>query len=256
MRTLLLPFCAVIGTIACTPPPAEPATPIEVAVDAKPKPPPVVLTEDPEARPESVEIVPSGAPIPELPPAWASPPLDAKDFGSALKKARGIRDTFARLTPPSTTDVARRGWFAYAVPLVDLASRSYAAAFHAADAPPEGRIDAIAEAADLELAFAMRLDELGIVELPDAWRSDPGLRVTFEEIATGPMKKWRDEARALAKRCVEVTNELQVRSDASRRCARIQSTQPGARAAPKKGDACACAPGDPLCSASLGGWCH
>ena len=48
-------------------------------------------------------------------------------------------------------------WFIQAQSLADQASRMYAAAFHAPDATREGRVDAIAEAAELAMTMARTL---------------------------------------------------------------------------------------------------
>jgi hypothetical protein len=178
-----------------------------------------------------------------------------------MQKARGARDSFSRLTPPAATAKAKeaslKAWFAQAQVLVDQASRMYAGAFHAPDAVREGRIDAIAEAAELDMTMARTLDEAGLASLPSAWRSDPSIASTFEDIAVGPTRRWRDEARVLARQCIETARESGVQTDAARRCAVLRTGAPlkVAKRGVDAGVPCACSPGDPLCSASLGGWC-
>jgi hypothetical protein len=135
----------------------------------------------------------------------------------------------------------------------------YAAAFRAPDAPREGRIEAIAEAAELDMAMARGLDDAGLGAIPQAWRTDPAIASTFEDVAVGPTRRWRDEARVLARQCVQTARELAVVNDAATRCAALRTGAPS-RQAKRGADAgagagCACVPGDPLCSTSLGGWC-
>jgi hypothetical protein len=147
-------------------------------------------------------------------------------------------------------------WFAHAQTFVDQASRMYAASFHAPDAPREGRIEAIAEAAELDMTMARSLDEAGLASLPVTWRADPAIASSFEDIAVGPTRRWRDEARVLARQCVDTARDAGVITDAARRCAALRTgTTAKAKRAPAANGGCACSPGDPLCSASLGGWC-
>ena len=133
----------------------------------------------------------------------------------------------------------------------------YAGAFHAKDAPRDGRIDAIAEAAELDMTMARTLDEQNLGSMPAAWRSDPAVAGTFEDVEVGPTRRWRAEARVLTRQCIDTARESNVATSAARRCAALRTGVPVkvARQAPDAGAGCACSPGDPLCSASLGGWC-
>jgi hypothetical protein len=180
-------------------------------------------------------------------------------FADALRKARYARDAHGRLsvTASTSTEGELKRWYTQVQVLADQASRMYAAAFHAADATREGRIEAIAEAAELDMTTARGLDDANLATLPPAWRADPAVASTFEDIAVGPTRRWRDEARVLARQCIEVARESGVITEAARRCTALRTGGPvkivtrGADA----GAPCACSPGDPLCSASLGGWC-
>lgn len=92
--------------------------------------------------------------------------------------------------------------------------------------------------------------------MPVAWRADPAVVSTFEDIAIGPTRRWRDEARVLARQCIDTARDSGVLTDAARRCAALRTGTPQkAKRGPDPNAGCACSPGDPLCSASLGGWC-
>lgn len=265
---LLLAGLAACGKAALEPhedPSARPA-PMEVVVadPAAPAPAPVAPRAQVESRVETAASAPRAeieaeAEPDTLPKTWTGPIVPGLTFADAMKKARGARDAFAHLSPPPSTakDANVKTWFGQAQVLVDQASRMYAAAFHAPDAAREGRIDAISEAADLDMSMARRLDELGLAALPPAWRSDPAVASTFEDIAVGPTRRWRDEARVLARQCIETSRETGVQTEAARRCAVLRTGVPVkiAKRGPDAGAPCACAEGDPLCSASLGGWC-
>lgn len=238
------------------------------------QPPAEVVVADPIARPTPFEpasappldVPPADSTQEPLPPAWTGPAIPKLGFADAMTRARAARDSFTRLGPPpqptgapdAAAEDPRKGWFTKAYAAVDRASRMYAAAFHAADASREGRIDAIAEAAELDLAMSQKLDDVGLGAMPIAWRSDPSIASTFEDVAVGPTRRWREEARALAKQCVETARSIGVATESARKCVTLPT---GARAklakkgAPDGGTPCACDPGDPLCSASLGGWC-
>ncbi|MDB4939277.1 MAG: hypothetical protein JWP87_6249 [Labilithrix sp.] len=253
---MLLVAC---GKQAFEAPPA--AKPVEVVVaDPAAGPPPVVPAVAPIVPPMP-EADPETEPEP-LPKTWTGPIVPGLSFDDALRKARGARDGFERLATPSSKakEASIKAWFGQANGLVDHASRMYAAAFHAPDAPREGRIDAIAEAAELDMTMARSLDEAGLGAMPAAWRSDPAVAITFEDVAVGPTRRWRDEARVLARQCIGAARESGVVTDAARRCTALRTGVP-VRAPRRTADAgasgaeCACSAGDPLCSASLGGWC-
>lgn len=244
---------AADACVAAAPPKAAPV-PMVVAVDT-PSPTPSATAAPEVPPPPLVE----SAPPPELPRTWSEPTLPALGFMEARGRARALGDAFDHLAPPkASADAgdARKAWFGAAVTLVDQSSRYYAAAFHASDASREDRVEVLADAADLDAAFVRRLDDLGLVTMPAAWRSDPSVRVTFEDVANGPLRRFRDEARALAHRCIDLATETAVATDAVKRCLAIRAGAPAKVA--RRGDAsseCPCAPGDPLCSASIGGWC-
>jgi|GEM_PF-2782485 len=262
--------CAACGKTtvpsASSPPaaPATPATPAAAAtidlVIADPLPAPAAAP--PRELPATTAASePLDAGTEELPRAWSDPAIPKLAFADALQRARSARDAFVHLTPPRIVTGADAGadsplkrWFTAAHVLVDRASRMFAAAFHAADAPREGRIDAIAEAAELALDMSIRLDDAGLVAMPPTWRSDPAVAGSFEDVAVGPTRRFREEARTLARACIETARELAVATAAARRCATLRTGAPPVRRN-KDAGACACSAGDPLCSASLGGWC-
>ncbi|MEA2746323.1 MAG: hypothetical protein QOI41_466 [Myxococcales bacterium] len=268
--TLLFAFPALVAIIACgkqpldvrSPAPA-PAPEIEVVV-GDPLSQPVALAVVPPAKerppePTAPPVEPEPPLEPEaLPKAWTAPSIPGLSFADALRKARGARDAFGHLVPPATNakEASMKTWFGQAQTFVDQASRMYAASFHAPDAPREGRIDAIAEAAELDMTMARSLDEAGLGSMPVAWRADPAVMSTFEDIAIGPTRRWRDEARVLARQCIDTARDSGVITDAARRCATLRTgTPPKPKRGPDPAPGCACSPGDPLCSASLGGWC-
>lgn len=260
---------AIAFVFACGGPRA-PTGPIDVRVEEPGPPPPAFVplpamtltaepleTPIPTVDPERTDVL--------LPSSWVEPKGLAVPFAEAMKRAREARDSFGSLERPSpiadlaAPEPAAKAWFIKAEALVDRASRSYATAFHASDAPREGRIDAMAEAAELDALLARRLDEVGVAILPGPWKSDPQIRATFEDVAQGPFKRWRDEARVLARRCVEIARDERVATPAVKRCAAIRSGPPVAKSVTKDPkdpkSACPCVAGDPLCSASIGGWC-
>jgi hypothetical protein len=239
------PLDLVIGEP--TPPPA-PAPPIAKPVPVARIEPAPVLSE----RAREIEAEP-------LPKAWAAPIVPGLGFADALRKGRAARDAFGRLAPPAPNakEASLKAWFGQAQLLVDQASRMYAGAFHANDAPREGRIEAIAEAAELAMTMARTLDEQNLGAMPPSWRSDPAVAGTFEDVEVGPTRRWRAEARVLTRQCTDTARESNVATDAARRCAALRTGLPVkvVRQASDAGAGCACSPGDPLCSASLGGWC-
>lgn len=256
----LVSLAALVGCGKQAMDPATPPLDLVVAAPAAPRaePPPVA----PPTRAEREVVIAAADPEPEpdtMPRTWTGPIVPGLGFSDALRKARGARDAFGRLAVPAATakDPAIKAWFAQAQAQVDQASRMYAAAFHAADAPREGRIDAIAEAAELDMSMARSLDDAGLGSMPVAWRADPAVASTFEDIAIGPTRRWRDEARVLARQCMQTARDQAVLTEAARRCAALRTGAPQktARRGADAGAGCACDPGDPLCSASLGGWC-
>lgn len=271
---LFLALPALGAAAACGKQPVDPRSPssaaapspIEVVIgDPTSQPPvvPVVAPKPEREREQQTTTARASEPEPEpepeaLPKTWTGPTIPGLSFADALRKARGARDAFGRLAPPATNakEASMKTWFGQAQSFVDQASRMYAASFHAADAPREGRIDAIAEAAELDMTMARSLDETGLGSLPIAWRADPAVASTFEDIAVGPTRRWRDEARVLARQCIDTARDMGVLTDAARRCAALRTGTPlKAKRGPDPNAGCACSPGDPLCSASLGGWC-
>lgn len=251
---------AACGREAVTLPSAPPAPPVDLVI-GEPTPPPAPVAK-PVAPPRPLPVVVPSEPEPEvepLPKAWAAPIVPVLGFSDALRKGRAARDAFERLAPPppNAKEAIQKTWFGQAQMLVDQASRMYAGAFNAKDATREGRIDAIAEAAELDMTMARTLDEQNLGSMPAAWRSDPAVAGTFEDVEVGPTRRWRAEARVLTRQCIDTARVTNVVTDAARRCAALRTGVPVklARQAPDAGAGCACSPGDPLCSASLGGWC-
>jgi hypothetical protein len=263
----LLAFVALVaacGKEAVTLPSAPSVPPLDLVIGepAPPPPPPAVAKPAPVTR---VEAPPAPSErdreleAEPLPRAWAAPIVPVLGFSDALRKGRAARDAFERLTPPppNAKEASLKAWFGQAQMLVDQASRNYAGAFHAKDAPRDGRIDAIAEAAELDMTMARTLDEQNLGSMPPTWRSDPAVAGTFEDVEVGPTRRWRAEARVLTRQCVDTARESNVVTDAARRCAALRTGAPVkiVQRAADAGAGCACSPGDPLCSASLGGWC-
>ncbi|MDF2695323.1 MAG: hypothetical protein K0S65_3706, partial [Labilithrix sp.] len=135
---------------------------------------------------------------------------------------------------------------------LDMTSRQLAAAYHAPDATDGNKIDALHQAASMILAWSRKLDELGLARAPASYRADPSIALTFEDVASGPAKRWRSEGAAPARHCVESARASHIESQAARECrtmlatyARVLAHPRDAGAAPPA-TACACDPGDPL----------
>lgn len=258
-----LAFAAVLGGCARegAAPAATPSSPppIVLVVGEPAPPPPLPAPVASATKPPAPAPVDELSPEPEtLPKTWTEPVIPGLSFTDAAMKARAARDALERLPTPSTTAAAaaQKAWFTRAQVLADQASRMYAGAFHAPDASREGRIDVISEAAELDMTMARVLDEQNLGTMPPAWRSDPAVAGTFEDVEVGPTRRWRNEARVLARQCIDTAKASGVATDAARRCEALRTGVIPKRAKQDASAGCACSPGDPLCSASLGGWCQ
>jgi hypothetical protein len=113
------------------------------------------------------------------------------------------------------------------------------------------------EAATMILAWSRQLDEQGLTRAPAAYRTDATLALTFEDVANGPAKRWRQEGLALVHVCTEAARSENVDTAAAHDCATMRRTYARAVEARVATDAgaCGCHPGDPLCSVTMNGWC-
>jgi hypothetical protein len=242
----------------------EPA-PIAVVV-APPEPEPPAGEVDPKRAPNPlVERAPSSEtekPAPWLPPAWSREQISpTMSYADAMRDATHSRRALAALATPRARgdggvafDEATKAWFNRASTLLERADRSYAAAFAALDATESERIDAIAEASGLVSLFAQRLEDMGLAVLPRAWQSDALVHATFEDVDVGPVRRLRSAARALAARCVVEATASSLATPASASCKRLAGEIPHHETKRDAGSsACACDPGDPLCTGSA--WC-
>jgi hypothetical protein len=230
---------------ACARASAPAQEPIQIVAVGEPEPEPPLPAPPPPPPVTAAPIADAGAS--DLPEAWLRPKREAH-YKDSFVAARAARDAYAAAPDGGST----RTWFEESALRVDRATRLYAVAFYADDASPVTQIDSMMETAELQLRFAADLDAAGLAKLPRDWKSDPALGVTFEDVDVGPSRRWRDEARALARSCVDMGRKLGVDNAATKRCAEMRSGSRPMKA--RDASACPCAPGDPLCS-TMGGWC-
>jgi hypothetical protein len=234
-------------------------------------PPPPPLIEDFLTLPEESKVdLP-----PALPISWSHTYGHNKPFAEAIQSARKVRSSFesvaSSVTPSSDGGLPSAKEFERVSALLDQGSRQFAAAYHAPDATPSSRVDTLREAAAMILAWSRRLDEAGLARAPAHYRSDPSVALTFEDVANGPAKRWREEGLALVTLCVESAKISNIDTAAARECGGMRKTYarifaerrapPPAAVGKDAGGTtaatgCACDPGDPLCSASMSGWCR
>ena len=235
--------------------------PAEIVTLAPPPPPPEEPAPSPVAA-KSVAERPVAPEEPALPAAWLSPPPPLTSFTEALTTAREQRSKLRAMsrgaTPGSASfgtapDAAALAWLSRAMELRERADRAYAEAWVAQDATPEGKVEVLAEATTLASDLRGMLSSAGFDEIPAAWKAEPTLHATFEDIAHGPTRRLSEESLALAQFCVTSAERYHVKgraADSCRRAAGVPATGPEK---PESKGACACAKGDPLCTTS--DWC-
>lgn len=243
---------------ACTPRPAatpEPLVPETVSIlgdaaavaeiddtaDAFPEPaaaPPVVTLGDPWFVTDASET------------AFTTSIFFARRSSGDAERWLDGADAGAGITPE---------WFAGVERSAESASRFFANAYHARDASEAEKIAAVLAGAESALRIARRLDDLGLAVLPARWRTHAGLALTFEDVASGPVQRWRDEGHALVQLCIEAATDLHVEDANVAKCkalrklgGRVAIRRAFARDAGARG--CRCQPGDPLCSENAS-WC-
>jgi hypothetical protein len=236
--------------------PAQPSAAEEPAPVAEPIPAIII------AAPHAAEL---DAGAPALPVSWSVTFGHTRTFVEAIRIARTARASFDVIAATSVVTDAGTPTpkqFERASSLLDQGSRQFAAAYHAPDASSANKIDALREAADMILAWSRRIDEAGLARAPATYRSDSAVALTFEDVANGPAKRWREEGLALVHLCIESARASGISSPSARDCSTMRQSY--ARVIGKKplamadagASGCACDPGDPLCSASMSGWCR
>lgn len=253
MRSLLVLLLA--GCAAKALPPAAAAT--EVAVT---EPTPVLA--EPEKIDPVIPVMISPDHPADLPSAWKATFGHTKPFVEAIAAARGARASFdAELKSMTSTDAGAPDGkqFERVASQLELANRRYAAAYHAPDANPQNKVDALNEATVMLFGWSVKLDENGLAKAPSHYKTDPAIALTFEDVANGPAKRWREEGLALSQLCVESARTSQIDNAKTKECAKLRQVY--LRAVPKKvadggATGCACPHGDPMCSSSMSGWCH
>lgn len=235
---------AEIVTVAPVPRPTEEPTPARVVAKAPAEP-----------------VAPDAT---MFPAAWRSPPAPTSSFAEEVAIARGLHaqvrflSRAPRATPMSGdagTDKLSLAWLSKLLELRERADRVYASAWVADDATPEGRVEALSEATTLARELEVTLAAAGYEEIPTAWKTEPLLHATFEDIAHGPVRRLGEESRALAAFCAASADRDHVRGHAADNCRRAaaRTTTTSRASADQEKGGCACAKGDPLCTTS--DWC-
>lgn len=235
--------------------------PVEVSrVEAAPEipdPPSLPLPPRPDDDPETIP----------LRGAWAATFGHTASFSDAMLAVEVARRAWLSASRPlfTTTDAGLPEPMAFqsANQSVDLLNRRLAAAYYAPDAMKEERLRVLYQAASMLLGWAERLDQIGLATTPASYRADRRLALTFEEVAEGPAKRWRSEGYQLSKLCAERAAADQIDNPETRSCRTLHegyrrimvrgAAPPPKTPAPPE---CACPPGDPLCSATMSGWCR
>jgi hypothetical protein len=183
-----------------------------------------------------------------------------------MENVRKARDAFDAAEKP--LQVAGDGGlpnpteFQRANALMDLLNRRFAAAYYAPNASVEERITVLESAASKLLEWSRNLDRLGLNVTPATFKADSRLALTFEEVTEGPSKRWRNEGYQLAKLCAERAESEHIDNASTNiskslheryRRVLLRDPAPANSMAPAE---CACNPGDPLCSATMSGWCR
>lgn len=236
----------------------EPAQQVEIAnVEPAPEVPEAPPQPVPDRPDEEQETIP-------LTGAWAVTFGHNGYYADAIKNVQSARAAYVAAAKPifqSDSGVPSAPDFQKANALLDLLNRRFAAAYYAPNATIEERIGVLEEAASTLLRWSQRLDDLGMAQLPATYRTDHRVALTFEEVVQGPAKRWRGEGENLAAICVTRAKTENVDNAATKNCKALHDNYAHlstVKTAPKsKAPAeCACNPGDPLCSATMSGWCR
>lgn len=253
---IALGLAATLAGAGCVPARAPEPERAIVPAQPPPDPPPIVAAESPPApeRGPSPAAAPAPSPPPApapVPPAWRDPkPAPGVGHAAAMRSARALEAELGKAAPPAVRgDPAAsdplKGWFSRTNVLVERADRAFASAFAAPDAGARERVDALLGATRLAANAAARLESSGLGLLPRSWRADPRVYTTFEDVEVGPARRLRAAARALAAMCSATAREGGISSAPCDRYAQTEGRPPSA---------CACDPGDPLCTGSA--WCE
>lgn len=189
----------------------------------------------------------------QLPVSWASAFGHHEPFAQASAVVHARAEALAGAIAPDAGAIDAEA-LERITSRLDAFTRASATAFHAPDATLDGKLAAVADAAETILAWSRRLDAFGFESTAGRFQADPRVGLSFEDVAHGPGRRWRGEGLALAKLCITLAD----RDGKTRLAAECRSfvehnptTDPGTATR-----GCACDPGDPLCSSSMSGWCR
>lgn len=271
-RFLFLTALGALSLLACAASNGTTSAASAPSVVFVPEPAQQVEVANVEPAPEIAEAPPQ--PVPDRPDeeqetipltgAWAVTFGHNGYYADAMKNVQSARAAYAAAAKPifeSDGGVPPAPDFQKANALLDLLNRRFAAAYYAPNATIQERIAVLEEAASTLLRWSQRLDDLGMAQLPATYRTDHRVALTFEEVVQGPAKRWRSEGFNLAGICVTRARTEDVDNAASKSCKTLHDNYAHLSAvkAPPKSKApaeCACNPGDPLCSATMSGWCR
>ncbi len=198
----------------------------------------------PDDEPETIPL--SGA--------WAATFGHTLSYADAMRNVATARAAFLAASKPlfeSDGGVPAPEEFQKANAQMDLLNRRFAGAYYAPNATKDERLAVLEEASVTLLRWERRLDEVGLHVTPATYRSDRRLSLTFEDVTEGPAKRWRNEGYQLSKLCLERAACKQLHD--TYKTAMAKQGAPAKTPAPAE---CACHPGDPLCSATMSGWCR
>ncbi|MBX3229806.1 MAG: hypothetical protein KIT84_05685 [Labilithrix sp.] len=266
MRPLIRASVFVFGLAACAPTP-RPVDPAAVAMPEQPPQPDegeegATATEPgpgPAPAPASAADAPKDDPSTMLNGAWSATFRHDQKWADAIKNMRDARAAYVAAATPvftSTSGVPAASEFQHVNMLLEQLNRRSAAAYYAPDATSEQRIEVLDEISTMLLRWSQKLDELGLTKTPASYRTNGKIALTFEDVVQGPAKRWRGEGLTLANLCVQRAKSDNVTTSAARACETLHKTYTTAGAPPPATQPeCACPAGDPLCSASMNGWC-
>lgn len=255
-RFTLAPLAFALS--ACTPRPAT--APVPVDLPEQPEQPVVMVVADAADVP-AVDEAAAAAPVEVvLKGEWSKTEVYRSPYAHSRDAAELAAMETVKLLDTSAAGLGvTAAWYAAVNEKAERASLFYAIAYRAHDATPAQRIDAALEGGRHALGVAKRFEAVGLATLPKAWRAETTLAITFEDVAQGPARRWRDEGRALIQLCIESGAELDVQNASTTLCLDIRKAEGTvavrrafARDAGARG--CKCSPGDPLCSESAA-WC-